>query len=150
MFAKIEIIEKLYNIYFFLSSSLFQISCMFFVVRSPNRFSSRTTCRSHLLSLSTLRLPLHQYHLASSCHATFVSATSSPPSSCRADTTTSQAPLTDTSCPWVNSVFPKLLSVSLARNDSTGQFCFASPRRATPHASCAPPPLVPFPSIYML
>jgi hypothetical protein len=119
-----------------------------FFVKSPNRFSSRTTCRSHLLSLSTLRLPLHQYHLASSCHTTFVSATSSPPSSCCADTTTSHAPLADISCPLVNSVFPKLLSVSLAHNDSISQFCFASPRRATPHASCAPLPLVPS-SLYL-
>jgi hypothetical protein len=140
VFAEIEIVGKLYNIYIYSSRRACYRSRVLFFVRSPNRFSSRTTCRSHMLSLSTLRLPLHQYHLASSCHATFVSATSSPPSSCRADTTTS--------CPWVNSVFPKLLSVSLARIDSIGQFCFASPRRATPHASCAPLPLVPS-SLYL-
>jgi hypothetical protein len=89
-----------------------------FFARSPNCFSSRTTCRLHLLSLSTLRLPLHQSHLASSCHATFVSATSSLPSPCH----------TNTSCPWVNSAFPKLLSVSRARIDSTSHNHLVFPR----------------------
>jgi hypothetical protein len=57
--------------------------------RSPNCFSSRTTCRSHLLSLSTLRLPLpplvstfvytRQPHLFSPCRATSHAMCTQPP-----------------------------------------------------------------------
>jgi hypothetical protein len=43
-----------------------------------------------------------------------------------------------------------IISWSVARRHlmPMGQFCFASPRRATPHASCAPLPFVPS-SLYL-